>query len=108
MFRVLIGELVSKHLDIYVFTVHAFILSDRKLCVIHQEFTKVRETTHTDRNRFFFLYEEKNKFQEEFEDTKRVIRIRISKKYRQNNGQKKEYKRRNNDLQNIHIKLKTK
>jgi len=35
-----------------------------------------------------------------------VIRIRISKKNRQNNGQKKKYKRINNDLQNIHIKLK--
>ena len=44
--------------------------------------------------------------QEEFEDTKEVIRIRISKKNRQHNGQKKKYKRTNNDLQNIHIKLK--
>jgi 16S rRNA U1498 N3-methylase RsmE len=35
-----------------------------------------------------------------------VIRIRISKKSRQHNGQKKEYKRTTNDLQNIHIKLK--
>ena len=43
---------------------------------------------------------------EEFEDTKVVIRIRISKKNRQHNGQKKKYKRTNNDLQNIHIKLK--
>ena len=41
--------------------------------------------------------------EEEFEDTKRVIRIRKSKKDRQHNGQK--YKRTNNDLQNIHIKL---
>jgi len=41
---------------------------------------------------------------EEFEDTKGVIRIRISKKNRQHNGQKN--KRTNNDLQNIHIKLK--
>jgi len=44
----------------------------------------------------------------EFEDTKGVIRIRISKKNRQHNGQKKKYKRTNNDLQNIHIKLKLK
>jgi hypothetical protein len=43
---------------------------------------------------------------EEFEDTKEVISIRISKKNRQHNGQKKKYKRTNNDLQNIHIKLK--
>jgi len=44
--------------------------------------------------------------QEEFEDTKGVIRIRISKKNRQNNDQKNKYKRTNNNLQNIHIKLK--
>ena len=43
--------------------------------------------------------------QEEFDDTKGVIRIRISKN-RQHNGQKKEYKGTNNDLQNIHIKLR--
>ena len=36
-------------------------------------------------------------FKEEFEDTKGVIRIRISKKSRQHNGQKKKYKRTNND-----------
>jgi hypothetical protein len=44
--------------------------------------------------------------QEEFEDTKGAIRIRKSKKNRQHNGQEKKYKRTNNDLQNIHIKLK--
>jgi FKBP-type peptidyl-prolyl cis-trans isomerase len=62
---------------------------------------------------------------EEFEDAKGVIRIRISKKNRQqngqkkknrqhngqkkknrqHNGQKKKYKTTNNDLQIIHIKL---
>jgi lipopolysaccharide export LptBFGC system permease protein LptF len=42
--------------------------------------------------------------EEEFEDTKGVIRIRKSKKNRQHNGQKKKYKRTNNDLQNIYIK----
>jgi len=42
----------------------------------------------------------------EFEDIKEVVRIRISKKNRQRNGQlKTKYKRTNNDLQNIHIKL---
>ena len=46
--------------------------------------------------------------QEEFEDTKGVIRIRITKKNRQHNGQKKKYKGTNNDLQNIQIKLKIK
>jgi hypothetical protein len=43
---------------------------------------------------------------EEFEDAKGAIRIRISKKNRQHNGQKKKYKRTNNDQQNIHIELK--
>jgi len=42
---------------------------------------------------------------EKVEGTKGVIRIHKSK-YRQNNGQKKKYKRTNNDLQNMHIKLK--
>ena len=46
------------------------------------------------------------KSKEEFQDTKGVIRIRKSKKNRQHNGPKKKYKRTNNDLQNIHIKLK--
>ena len=36
----------------------------------------------------------------ELEDTKEVIRIRISKMNRQHNGQKKKHKRTNNDLQN--------
>ena len=46
---------------------------------------------------------------EEFEDTKEAVRNRISKKNRQDNadnGQKKKYKRTNNDLQIIHIKQK--
>ena len=37
---------------------------------------------------------------------KGTIRIRKSKKDRQHNGQKKKDKRTNNDLQNIHTKLK--
>ena len=37
---------------------------------------------------------------------KGVIRIHISKKNKQHNGQKKKDKRTNSDLQNIHIKLK--
>jgi hypothetical protein len=48
----------------------------------------------------------RSSLQEEFEDTKGAIRIHISKKNRQHNGQKKKYKRTNNDLQNVHIKLK--
>ena len=50
---------------------------------------------------FFF----RNPIKEEFEDTKGVIRIRISKN-RQQNGQKKKHKRTNNNPQNIHINLK--
>jgi hypothetical protein len=46
-----------------------------------------------------------NDTQEEFEDTKGVIGIRKSKD-RQHNDQKKKDKRTNNDLQNIHMKLK--
>ena len=40
------------------------------------------------------------------EDNKGVIKIRKSMKNRKHNGQKKKYKRTNNDLQKIHIKLK--
>ena len=46
--------------------------------------------------------------QEEFEDTKGVIRIHILKKDRQHNGQKKMDKKTNSDLQNMDIKLKIK
>jgi hypothetical protein len=41
--------------------------------------------------------------EEEFEDTKGIIRIRKSKKDRQHDGQKKKDKRTNNYLENIHI-----
>ena len=44
--------------------------------------------------------------EDEFEDTNEVIRIRTSKKDRQRNGQEKKDKRRSNEMQNIHIKLK--
>jgi hypothetical protein len=43
---------------------------------------------------------------EMFEDTKRPIRICKSQKGKQDNGQKKQDKRTNNDLQNIHINFK--
>jgi hypothetical protein len=43
---------------------------------------------------------------DEFEDTKEVIVICKSTKDRQQNGRKKKDKKINNDLQNIHIKLK--
>jgi len=55
---------------------------------------------------FVFLFFPTPILQEEFEDTKGTIRIRISKKNRQHNGQKKRHKRTNNDQQNMHIKLK--
>jgi len=38
--------------------------------------------------------------------SKGAIRIRISEMNRQHNGQKKKYKRTNNDQQSIRIKLK--
>jgi len=44
--------------------------------------------------------------QEEFEDTKWVIRIRKSKKNRQHNYQKTKDKGTNNDLQNTAQKIK--
>jgi len=45
-------------------------------------------------NNFHKAYNKK-----EFEDTKEIIRIDKSRKNRQHNGQKKKYKRTNNDLQ---------
>jgi hypothetical protein len=44
--------------------------------------------------------------EEEFEDIKGVIRIHISKKNRQHKGQKKKYKKTNNEQQDKHKKLK--
>jgi hypothetical protein len=46
-----------------------------------------------------------NMQEEEFEDNKGVIRIRILKKNKQHNGPKEKYKRTKNDLQNIYRKL---
>ena len=43
------------------------------------------------------------RIQDEFEDTKGAIRIRISHKNRQHNGQKKNYKRTTNDQQTKRI-----
>jgi len=43
--------------------------------------------------------------QEKFEDTKRVIRCRKSKKDIQHNGQKKNDNRTNNDLQNTTLQI---
>ena len=44
--------------------------------------------------------------QEDIEDTKGVIRICISKKSRQHNGNNKIHKGTKNDLQNMHLKPK--
>jgi hypothetical protein len=52
------------------------------------------------------MFDNMHEVKEELEDTKGVIRIHKSKKNRQYNGQKKKYKRTNNNPQNIHIKLK--
>jgi hypothetical protein len=49
---------------------------------------------------------ESRRIGEEFDDTKWGIRIRKSNKDRQQNGKRKKIKRTNNDLQNIHKKLK--
>jgi hypothetical protein len=49
-----------------------------------------------------------DRWREEFEDTKRVIRTYKSKKIIQHNGQAKNDKTTTNALQNIHIKLKIK
>jgi hypothetical protein len=48
----------------------------------------------------------KTVLREEFEDTKGVFRIRLSKKNRQHNCQQKKYKRTNNHLQNTTKKAK--
>ena len=54
----------------------------------------------------FELVSAMNMYEEELEDPKVSIRISKLKKNRNRNAQKKKYKRTNNDLQNIHIKLK--
>jgi hypothetical protein len=48
----------------------------------------------------------RNPTKKEFEDTKRVIRIHVSKKNRQHNGQKKKYKRTRKNQFKIIKKLK--
>jgi hypothetical protein len=45
-------------------------------------------------------------YEEEFEDTKGLVRICISRENRQHNDRKKKYKRTKNDLKNTHIKPK--
>ena len=52
------------------------------------------------------MYEILHMLLDEFEDIKGVMKIRISKKDRQNNGQKKTYKMTNNDIQSTTQKTK--
>ena len=52
------------------------------------------------------VYKRTMVYKEEFEDTKGVIRIRISRRTDNTMAKRKKGKRTNNDLQNIHIKLK--
>ena len=52
------------------------------------------------------IYLDQKLYEEEFEDSKGIIRIRKSKNDRQHNGQKKKDKRTNNDLQIISHKTK--
>ena len=59
---------------------------------------ETRTATH-----LIISFTENHLLKEEFEDIKG---IHILKMNRQHNGQNKKYKRTNNDLQNIHIKLK--
>ena len=54
----------------------------------------------------FFKWKQTAEDTNEFEDNKGIIKIRKSKKNRQHDGQRKKYKKTNNDLQNIHIKPK--
>jgi len=81
-------ELDNKHHSYRKPTISIFIIT--KLC-----FSKKKQ-----------VYVLKPVVQEEFEDTKGAIRIRILKKNREHNGQTKKYKSTTTDLQNIHIKLK--
>ena len=54
----------------------------------------------------FELVSAMNMYEEVLEDPKGSIRISKLKKNRHRNAQKKKYTRTNDDLQNIHIKLK--
>jgi hypothetical protein len=81
---------------------------DNKITIHRKKTTPMKHTSNKKRSKN--NTKNKNKitiiYREEFEDATGIIRIRKSKD-RQHNGQKKKYKRTNNDLQSIHIKLKT-
>ena len=84
------------------------LIMDMFLATLYQNYVKNEQQKNTLQEQFENSIEncKKEQNREELEDTKGVIRIRILKKNRQQNGQKKKDNRTNNDLQNIHIKLK--
>ena len=84
------------------------LIMDMFLATLYQNYVKNEQQKNTLQEQFENSIEncKKEQNREEFEDTKGVNRIRISKKNRQQNGQKKKDNRTNHDLQNIHIKLK--
>ena len=80
-----------------------FILNSLKLVTFQRNIEPVYRKASGSINIILYCGE---KLKKSLKIPKGVIRIRISKKNWQHNGQKKKYKRTNNDLQNIHIKLK--
>ena len=74
-------------------------------CILYCYLTLVLNVEH---GRCFFRLQVKSSKKSEFDDTKGAIRIRIPKKNRQHNGQKKKYKRTNNNQQNIYMYIKLK
>ena len=86
---------ISLHVFIYLYFVYVYFTTNSlKLWTTHIFFNIVLDHFTGDVMNIVTL----SNWQEEFEDTKGVIRIRISKKNRHHNGQKKMYKRTNNDL----------
>jgi hypothetical protein len=62
--------------------------------------------THKESHGHIYSFQLSREKKEKIVDTKWVIRNRKSKKDKLHNGQEKKDKRTNNDLQNIHIRLK--
>jgi len=75
------------------------------ICPLSFKISNINSTKVANKFEIKYLQHDSDYDKEKFEDTKGAIRIHISKN-RQHNGQKKKYKRTNNDQQNIHIKLK--
>jgi len=66
--------------------------------ILNQSIKELTRTSTLNKFSITLFVKFKKKKQEESEDTKGVIRIRISKRNRQHNGQKKKYKGTYNDL----------